>query len=140
MKERTAGEAAGRGQDLQAVVDTFERWRAEREIGQRIPQELWQAAVTLHPRHSVYRIARALHLDSGDLRERVGLKRTRGGSRNAKGPQFVQLPMAAASKEGVADCWVRARDGKRARITIRLRGAGTGAVIEVLRQLWSRGA
>jgi hypothetical protein len=139
MKERTAGEAAGRGQDLQAVVNAFERWRAERKIGQRIPQELWQAAVTLHPRHSVYRIAR-LHLDSGDLRERVRLKRMKGGSRNAKGPQFVQLPMAAASKEGVADCWVRARDGKRARITMRLRGAGTGAVIEVLRQLWSRGS
>ena len=140
MKKRTAGEAAGRGQDLQAVVDAFKGWRAEREIGQRIPQQLWQAAVTLHPRHSVYRIARALHLDSGDLRERVGLKRTKSGSRNAKGPQFVQLPMAAASKEGVADCWVRARDGKRARITIRLSGAGTGAVIEVLRQLWSRGS
>jgi hypothetical protein len=76
-------------------------------------------------------------IDSGDLRERVGLKRAKGGGRDAKGPQFMQLPVAMGG--GVADCRVRARDGRRVRITIRLSGAGTGAVIEVLRQLWSRG-
>lgn len=136
MKENRAGEAASGGQDLHAVVAAFERWRAGRTIGQRIPQELWQAAISLHPRHSVYRIARALRLDSGDLRHRVGLKRTKG--RDAKGPQFMQLPVAMGG--GVADCRVKASDGRRVRIAIRLSGAGTEAVIELLRQLWSRGA
>ena len=136
MKENRGTEAASGEQDLQAVVAAFQSWRAGRTIGQRIPAELWQAAMSLHPRYSVYRIARALGLDSGDLRDRVGLKPTKG--KNLKGAQFVQLPVAMGG--GVADCRVKASDGRRVRIAMRLSGCGTEAVMEVLRQLWSRGA
>ena len=66
------------------------------------------------------------------------MKRAKGGGRDAKGPQFMQLPVAM-SGGGVADCRLKLKDGRGVRITLRLNGAGTDAVIEVLRQLWSRG-
>ena len=126
------------GLDLQGVVGAFERWRAERKAGQRIPRELWQAAVSLHPRHTVYQIARALRLDFVDLRDRVGGQRKKAGSKAESGPEFMQLPLATGG--GVADLRVRVSDGRRVRISIRVSGAGTGAVVELLRQLWRGGA
>jgi hypothetical protein len=59
MKNAEAVKAAVGGHDLNAVIGAFERWRAEKRPGEKIPQRLWQAAVSLHPRYSVYQISRA---------------------------------------------------------------------------------
>ena len=37
--------------DLEAVVERFERWRQARGRGEHIPPELWAAAVSLNARH-----------------------------------------------------------------------------------------
>lgn len=138
MKKARAVEAAVGGQDLNAVIDAFKRWRDEKRPGEKIPQGLWQAAVSLHPRYSVYQISRALHLDFVDLRDRVGSgKKVR--AKGEKGAQFVQLPMAMGGG-GVADCRVKVRGGGKVRITVKLRAAAPGTVLELLRELWSRGA
>jgi hypothetical protein len=138
MKKTGAGEVGGGGQDLNAVIDAFERWRAEKRPGERIPQRLWQASISLHPRYSVYQISRALRLDFVDLRDRVGRSGSgkKGGGKGQKGPQFVQLPMAMGG--GVADCRVKVRGGRKVRITVKLRAAAPGTVVELLRELWSR--
>ena len=135
MKKTVAAQGAGGGQDLNAVIDAFERWRAEKKRGEKIPQGLWQAAVSLHPRYSVYQISRALHLDFVDLRDRVGASVERGGGRGKKDQQFVQLPMGMSV--GAADCRVRVTGRRRMRITVKLRAAAPGTVIELLRELWS---
>src|SRR5271157_5265532 len=63
------------GPDLQHVIYQFQQWRVGRQKLGRIPEPLWQAAASLHPRYSVFRIARALRLNFNDMRDRIHGKR-----------------------------------------------------------------
>ena len=133
--------------ELAGVVQQFQRWRASRHKIERIPEALWQAATSLYPRYTVCRIARALRLDFVDLRDRIhpkGRKSRRlndkgafGGGFEADGLHFMELPAAAVA--GLSECRVKVKDGPRGtRITIRLKGAGVGQLLQTLRGLWSR--
>ena len=140
MKSKRRGDAPSiQPQDLESVLKQFERWRAQKQDGERIPQHLWQEAASLYPRYSMYKIARSLHLDSGDLRDHIQLPG--GKNRRTKShevPQF--MPLAVAPVEGLADCHIKVKDGRKARLTIHLKGAGVQPLVEVLREIWSRGA
>jgi hypothetical protein len=136
MKKLTGVQAASGGAELQAAMDAFARWRAEKKSGEKIPQALWQTAVSLHPRHTVYQISRTLHLDFVDLRDRVSASGRNRGSKSQESPQFVQLPMTVGG--GRADCRVKVSGTGKVRIAIKLEGAGPQAVIELLRELWQR--
>jgi len=139
MKSKKRSDASSNQQDLESVSKQFERWRAQKQEGERIPQHLWQAATALYPRYSMYRISRSLRLDSGDLRDRIHLA---GGknrrSKSHEGPQF--MPLAMTPTEGLADCHIKVKDGRKARLTIRLKGVGVQPLVELLREIWSRGA
>lgn len=56
---------------LDAVRQAFERWRNTRSGGERIPEELWQAAVDLSASYTVCKIATELKLDYSRLRRRI---------------------------------------------------------------------
>jgi hypothetical protein len=139
MKSKKRSDASSNQQDLESVSKQFERWRAQKQEGERIPQHLWQAATALYPRYSMYRISRSLRLDSGDLRDRIHL--AVGKNRRSKShevPQF--MPLTVAPVDGLADCHIKVKDGRKVRLTIRLKGVGVQPLVEVLREIWSRGA
>jgi hypothetical protein len=48
-----------------------ERWREQEVCRWRMPEELWDAAVSLARTHGVGPIARALRLDYGSLKKRM---------------------------------------------------------------------
>ena len=127
----------GNRQELGRVLSQFEGWRAEKQRGEKIPPQLWQAAASLYPRYSVNRIARALRLGSMDLRDRVRPDRKNRRPKRQEAAQFVPLSVAPAG--GLADCRLMVKDGRKARLTIRLKGAAVGSLVEVLREVWSRG-
>jgi hypothetical protein len=140
MKARNVSNAPGIQQDLESVLKQFERWRAQKQEGERIPQHLWQAAALLHPHYSMHKIARSLRLDFGDLRDHIqltGEKKRRSKSHEV--PQFMPLAVASAS-EGLADCRIKVKDGRKARLTIHLKEVGVQPLVEVLQEIWSRGA
>lgn len=56
---------------LDAVKQAFERWRSTRGGRERIPEELWQAAVDLSESYTPCRIATELKLDYSRLRRRI---------------------------------------------------------------------
>lgn len=56
---------------LQAVSDAFDQWRHSREKRSPIPENLWQAAITLSSFYSTYRIAKALRLDYAKLKRLI---------------------------------------------------------------------
>ena len=56
---------------LEAVQEQFKIWRADRNRGRRIPQDLWSAAIKLCENHSVSKVATALRLNHTDLRDRA---------------------------------------------------------------------
>ncbi len=118
---------------LEEVQGQFQAWRRQRTKGQRIPEELWQAAVALYPRYSVYKISRTLRLDHMDLKGRVGV----GEKRRSKGrqePQFIELPFTSSAAD-TAECMVKVRDRRGSRIHIKVKGTGVGALLETLKGL-----
>jgi hypothetical protein len=139
MKARKGNTAASLQQDLESVSKQFERWRGHKHEGERIPQQLWQAATALYPQYSMNKIARSLRLDSGDLRDRI--HRAGGRNRRSKSHEIPQfMPLTVASADGLADCHIKVTDGRKARLTIRLKGAGVQPLVELLREIWSHGA
>src|SRR5260370_31923760 len=57
--------------NLDEVRTRFENWRQNRRSKQRIPEELWSAAIEAARRDGVNRTAAALHLDGGKLKRRI---------------------------------------------------------------------
>jgi hypothetical protein len=122
-------------QSLEEVQGQFELWRQQRTKGQRIPEALWKAAAALYPRHSIYQISRALRLDHMDLKARVGVGERRRSKRKQE-PQFIELPFTSSAVD-TAECLVKVRDRRGARIHIEVKGTGLGTVLEALKGLLS---
>ena len=57
--------------DLAHTRVLFEQWRATRQGRSKIPEELWQAVVSLHDRYSASQLCRELHLSAGALRSHL---------------------------------------------------------------------
>ena len=57
--------------ELARTRTLFEQWRAARQGRSKIPDELWQAAVSLHGRYSASQLCRELRLSAGALRSRL---------------------------------------------------------------------
>jgi hypothetical protein len=85
----TARGAARAG--LQPLARRFQHWRATRRRGQRIPEELWQAATNLARLHGLPPTVAALKLNYYDLQRRLQSVRPRC-RRPATAPLFVELP------------------------------------------------
>jgi hypothetical protein len=77
--------------DLPALPRRFQTWRASRVRGQRIPAELWQAAIAVARVHGINPTVAALKLNYYDLQRRLA-----GGTARHDGcapaPVFVELP------------------------------------------------
>jgi hypothetical protein len=58
--------------DIRKTYRRFERWRSSHTGRLPIPEPLWAAAAELAGVHGVFRIARALHLEYGKLKELAG--------------------------------------------------------------------
>ena len=53
---------------LEEVVEHFERWRNNKQKGERIPERLWIEAIGLVPEYTISQVCRALHLCATDLK------------------------------------------------------------------------
>ena len=129
-------QATGR-QSLEEVRKQFENWRRERKKGGRIPQRLWQAAAGLSDRHSVGKIATALVLDHGRLKQRIaapGLLCGESERRAGTEIEFVSIGTMATTQADV----VELEDGSGRRLKVHLVGAGSARLIEVAKALWEQ--
>lgn len=57
--------------NLEQVKQRFEAWRRQRKKRTRIPQDLWQAAVTLSEKHSLCHLSKALRVNHTALKKQV---------------------------------------------------------------------
>jgi len=147
--------------DIQELYGRFERWRSSHTGRLPIPEPLWAAAAELARQHGVFRIAKALHLEYGKLKELAGavnpstkkragktvaaLPRTgqdRGGSRAAvlsrtrsglRPPAFVEL--IAPSPGTSLECRVEL-EGRRGKMRIEFKGIATAELVALGRALW----
>src|SRR3954452_22615577 len=74
--------------DLARTRVLFEQWRATRQGRSKIPDELWQAVVTLHGRYSASQLCRELRLSAGALRSRL---QEGASEKSSSHPTFVPV-------------------------------------------------
>jgi|TARA_B100000315_G_scaffold189462_1_gene179302 hypothetical protein len=129
-------QAKGR-ESLEEVREQFKNWRSQREKGSRIPQWLWQAAVGLSDRHSVGKIATALALDHGRLKQRIAAPGSLDGKSQRPAETGIEFVSIGALPTGQADV-VELEDGTGRRLKVHLAGAGTGRLVEVAKALWEQ--
>jgi len=132
--------------ELAGVVKQFQEWRTNRGKVERIPEALWQTAVSLYPRYNANKIARALRLNFVELRDRIRPRaKATGNAKRKSTPRsgakidrlhFMELPAAAVGGDQ-SECHLKVRNGRGGvRITLRLKGSGVGQLLETLRGLW----
>ena len=85
--------------DLAHARHAFDRWRANRRGRTRIPPELWKKAVSLLDHHPITRVARQLHLDPTELRNRRLAAHQLLAPDNSLAPQFLEVRASNLSSE-----------------------------------------
>ena len=100
--------------EIEEAQEQFENWRRGRKRGERIPANLWAAAVALAQQHGVWPTAKALHLDHSRLKRRVG-----NGEEDEKRSAFVELIPQGAMLYST----VEMEDGQGARMRVEVKGA-----------------
>jgi len=146
--------------DIRKTFRRFDQWRNSHTGRLPIPERLWTAAAELAREHGVFRIAKALHLEYGKLKERVGvmvpgtknpadktlaaLPRTRASRRSRavvlnrsrsqpRTPEFVEL--FAPSPGSSLECRVEL-EGRRGKMRIEFKGIATAELVALGRALW----
>ena len=84
---------------LQAVAHRLNAWRTRRHRGQRIPEEIWNSAVTLARVHGLNPTAAALKLNYYDLQRRLGVAPVRR-PRSPAESSFIELAPPSTPSRG----------------------------------------
>ena len=120
--------------EMRAVQRQFEKWRTSRPRLTRIPDSLWHAAISLHPRHSLNQISGVLHLETTVLRQHLPPSERQAG-RAARGQRFIELAAASAGT-GIGEYLIEVEDAGGRVVRVRLVGSsGVDQVVEVIRRL-----
>jgi hypothetical protein len=132
---QSRGEAAGQ----EAVAQRFETWRASRRRGERIPEELWQAAAESARRHGLSATATMLKVSYYDLKRRVvaGTASRRSGSR---APMFVEVPVRPVPPSGEERGTVELVQAGGARLILRFPSASPHDLLPVVQLFLRPGA
>ena len=117
--------------NLDEVRTRFENWRQSRRGKQRIPEELWSAAIEVARRDGVNPTAAALHLDGGKLKRRMVAADSVSGK--AMPPTFVEL--ITPPSVDLRDCTIEL-EGRNGKLRIHWKGATPADVATLSRALW----
>jgi len=110
--------------EIELVRGQFDEWREQRRHGQRIPKELWSAAVQASRRHGLNRVSTALGLDYSCLKRRAGKSQaSKSEAMVVADPLFVEV--AAQKAEVATTCLVELEKGNGAKLRVCVADAAT---------------
>ncbi len=110
------------------------RWRETRPYrGAAMPAALWAAAVALARQHGLYPTARALRLDYGSLKTRLGT----ADAGPVAAPAFIELP-PAVRPSGLGPCVIDLEAPRGGRMRIEVTGVTMADLVTLTRAAWSR--
>jgi hypothetical protein len=119
---------------FEPVREHFAAWRARRERGSCIPEDLWRPAVRLAIQYGISRTSRVLRVGFRELKARVEKSRSDAlTTRRDPKDRFVELPIAAGLLGG-PECLIEV-ERRGARIRIALNGRGTFELASVIETL-----
>lgn len=122
--------------DLARAAQQFTVWRQSREFGARIPERLWQAAVSLAARHGISRTAGALKLGYYDLKKRLdrSSRDPQVPDSSVHHPAFLELP--AVSLPASAECVIEFEKASGDRMRVHLKGVSMPDLAAFGRDFW----
>lgn len=82
----------------QEVLRQFKQWRRNKRGRQRIPEALWEAAVSLCGEHTVHQISQLLHLNHTAIRDRIAAHKQGEGIQKGA-PAFMELDLCACNAQ-----------------------------------------
>ena len=133
--------------DLPAGVRRrFERWRRTREVGSRIPEALWAAAVKLTGVYGIHRTAKTLRVNYYALKKRAEREATDVDNADAggTGATFLELTPIELNQSdypgdlraGLCECTLELEDAGGAKMRVYLKGVAMPDLAAVSRDFW----
>jgi len=136
----TTGKATSAVEGLSQLKRRFEQWRAGRRVGERIPPELWDEAVSAVAGDGAYRVARELNLDYAVLKRRAAPADGDSPSGTRASPHFVELFAPAVSMPPAQGsqpaCVVEMANARGAKMRVELRGDGLAGLPALCGAFW----
>ena len=147
---------------LVGVRRRFERWRRSREVGTRIPESLWDAAVKAAQKCGLAQTSRALSVDYYTLKKRLEAVPPAGVTGKAKRrvkakphrrvdvagsdatsavgvePAFLEVPAPVSG--GVAECVLELDRADGTKMRLHLKGIEAPDPGVLIRSFWGAGA
>jgi hypothetical protein len=127
---------ANKTSPLKQVHEQFEHWRRSRGKRRAIPDALWQAAISLFPDYSVYRISKVLRLNYSDLKHRVDAQQSTFKPATGSGSAFIELGLNDPMRP--AECIVEMADEKGASLRMYFKGEVGLDLLELGKAFWSK--
>jgi hypothetical protein len=120
---------------LTDVQQQFEHWRTTRQHRSPIPQELWDAAISLVGKHSTLEISKVLNLTHSKLKKRIDVSLS--SQPTTPSTDFVKVgviqPPAAPPS-----CVLEVSDKNGAAMTVSMTGTPCLDVVELVKAFLSR--
>lgn len=123
---------------LAQLKEQFDQWRAARRKGEKIPAQMWEAAISATAGHGVYPVSRALKLDYAALKRRAAESE---GSAGTPTPRFVELavphglPVLTQGPE--PQCVVEMANANGATMRLQLHGGALASLPALCQAFWS---
>ena len=118
----------------------FRSWREGRTRGQRIPRELWRAAMDLMGLYSLEQVAVSLALNE----QRLAKHLARRQSERSEEPEMVSVHRGGFVDIGIptdtygAVCTIEAESAGGAKLLIRFNAAASQLATQIVKALWDR--
>ena len=120
---------------LSEVKEQFKIWRRTRKSPRPIPEQLWQAAVSLTATHSISQISKELVLDYNALKKRVPTENKNTAARRSP-PGFIELNLEPPA--AVSEYIVEMKDELGAKMRMHIRGQTELDPLELAKAFWRR--
>jgi len=122
---------------LSEVCEQFEIWRKTKQKRDPIPEELWQAAVTLAPDYSIQEISKTLHLSYPDLKRRILAVRGDVLPETVLTPGFVELDIGRSVSP--LECVFEVEDASGAKTKLSVKGPAGLDLRGLAEAFWGKG-
>ena len=121
---------------LEEILKRFESWRKTRRPRTPIPEDLWQAAISLCENNSIYEISKALHLSYTKLKERVSISKAIDEPESPSHPGFVELDFGQAVIP--LEYVVEMEEKNGAKMRVQIKGENGFDLLELVKTFWAR--
>ncbi len=133
--------ASSPGESLEQLGLRLIRWREARVRGQRIPVQLWAAAVDMARQFGVQPVAKGLRVDYKRLKRRVqgagGVAPAGKIDTRKVDTRFMEMVVSPPSAApGRCECAVELENAQGAKMRVQLGGNALGALDVVCRSFW----